>query len=250
MTQAEWAARGLGAPSHFVGADLPVETVTWLQAVAWCNAQSLAESLTPAYAIDGNQVTWNRGADGWRLPTEAEWEWLGRAGTHDGFRGRRPDRARVQRRPGPGAGGLVLRQLRRRRGRRARATGGLKLANPWGAHDMAGNVSEWCWDWYGDYRLLDADGDGVVLDPAGPATGTRARGARRQLVRRQRGLPRRRARRTLPRLGGRHGRPARGAHGGRGLNLTDPDRRGSRPQDGTMANARTALHLSSTSSAA
>lgn len=171
VTQAEWAARGLGAPSHFVGADLPVETVTWLQAVAWCNAQSLADGLTPAYTIDGNQVAWDRGADGWRLPTEAEWEWLGRAGTTTAFvagdltaRVCNADPALV-----PAAwycGSFGVGQTPGTR------SGGLKLADPWGARDMAGNVSEWCWDWYGDYRLLDADGDGVVLDPAGPANGT------------------------------------------------------------------------------
>jgi formylglycine-generating enzyme required for sulfatase activity len=171
VSQAEFAARGLGAPSHFAGADLPVETIGWLQAVAWCNAQSTTDGLTPAYTVSGSSVTWNREANGWRLPTEAEWEMLARAGTTTAFvagdlteRVCNVDPALV-----PAAwycGSFAVGETHGTR------TVGVKQADPRGAFDMAGNVAEWCWDWYGDYRVLDADGDGVVLDPAGPATGT------------------------------------------------------------------------------
>jgi len=121
--------------------------------------------------VGGSNVTWNREANGWRLPTEAEWEILARAGTTTAFvagdltaRECNVDPALV-----PAAwycGSFAVGETHGTR------TVGLKQADPRGAFDMAGNVAEWCWDWYGDYRVLDADGDGVVLDPAGPATGT------------------------------------------------------------------------------
>ena len=65
-------------PSEFKGKDLPVENVTWFDAVRFCNAKSKAEGLQCAYAIDGEKVVWNREADGYRLSTEAEWEYVPR----------------------------------------------------------------------------------------------------------------------------------------------------------------------------
>ncbi len=170
VTQSEWTGLGQGNPSQFVGPDLPVESLTWLQAVQHCNALSVDDGLTPAYVIDGQNVTWNREVDGWRLPTEAEWEWLCRGGSTTTFA------------LGPLTGRVcnldpVLDAMGWYCGSTfpaGPATGvvGQKAPNSYGLHDMHGNVWEWCWDWFGDYRVGDPDGDGVVLDPMGAVGGT------------------------------------------------------------------------------
>ncbi len=169
VTQDDWTNLGLIDPSSFDGGSRPVETVTWLQAVQYCNALSTADGLNEAYTIGGQSVTWDQEADGWRLPTEAEWEYLCRSGSATAFAA------------GPLTGAVcnvdpVLDTL----GWYCGSTfGGIpatsdvaqKDANSGGLYDMHGNVWEWCWDWYGDYRAGDGNGDGVVLDPMGPLGG-------------------------------------------------------------------------------
>ena len=73
LTQKEYEEITGNNPSNFSGENLPVENISWLDAAAFCNARSEKEGLTPAYTIDGQNVSWDRSADGYRLPTEAEW---------------------------------------------------------------------------------------------------------------------------------------------------------------------------------
>nr|MEE4269075.1 SUMF1/EgtB/PvdO family nonheme iron enzyme [Candidatus Krumholzibacteria bacterium] len=170
VTQADWADLSLANPSHFVGDDLPVETVTWMQAVQYCNLLSAEDGLTAVYQVNGPEVSWNREADGWRLPTEAEWEWLARGGSTTAFAAG-PITAQVCNLDpvlvnlGWYCGSDYSPDMPGTR------NVGLLNANDRGHFDLHGNVWEWCWDWYGDYRQLDTDGDGVVLDPVGPVTG-------------------------------------------------------------------------------
>jgi formylglycine-generating enzyme required for sulfatase activity len=127
---------------------LPVESVSWWDAVRFCNALSRHEELTPVYdlAADGESAGRDATADGYRLPTEAEWEHACRAGT-----------------TGPRYGALDdIAWYRGNSQERLHEVGG-RLPNPWGLHDMLGNVWEWCWDHYdtevyGSYRVLRGGG--------------------------------------------------------------------------------------------
>ncbi|MDR1031047.1 MAG: SUMF1/EgtB/PvdO family nonheme iron enzyme [Treponema sp.] len=139
VTQAEYEAVMGSNPSAFRGGGLPVETVSWLDAVEFCNRVSRAANVTPAYTISGANVTWNRGANGYRLPTEAEWEYA--------------------------CGEWIDGWLGGNSGRMTHPVGQL-APNRYGLYDMTGNVQEWCWDWYGSY------GRDAQSNPPGPGSGT------------------------------------------------------------------------------
>ncbi|MFB9197671.1 formylglycine-generating enzyme family protein [Actinomadura verrucosospora] len=148
VTQAQYARVAGRRPSTARGDLLPVECVSWSDAVEFCNALSRCEGLAPAYRLDagGEGAEWDASADGYRLPTEAEWEHACRAGT-----------------TGPRYGPLdEIAWYRGNAGEHVHDVGG-KRPNAWGLYDMLGNVWEWCWDLYdaevyGAYRVLRGGG--------------------------------------------------------------------------------------------
>ena len=173
-TQEEYKRLTGEDPSSFKGDKLPVESISWLDAIRFANAKSADAGLTPAYTISAGSVIWDRSANGYRLPTEAEWEYACRAGTITPFNtqtsistkeanywGSYPyeieenyfNTSALETRPAGSEGKT--------------AAIGTYPANAFGLYEMHGNVNEWCWDLYGAYDIS------VVNDPAGPASGTR-----------------------------------------------------------------------------
>jgi len=129
-------------PSRFKGDELPVEKVTWFDAVNFCNQLSEKMNLDPVYKIKGEQVVWDRESMGFRLPTEAEWEYSCRAGTTSRF-----------------ACGDLESELETMAWYKENNQGSLhsvgqKTANCWGVYDMHGHLWEWMWDRYKRYTEL------------------------------------------------------------------------------------------------
>lgn len=166
VTQGHWRALMGNNPSNFTGDDnRPVEQVSWYDAVAYANALSARDGLPKAY--DLSSCTGRPGTDdykcskvaltspapdattGWRLPTEAEWEYAYRAGSATAWVF--------------GSDSNLLGTHAWFGGNSAGMTHpvGLTQQNAWGLYDMAGNVWEWCQDWYGSYSE-------AVTEPVGP----------------------------------------------------------------------------------
>ena len=170
VTVEDWNAVA-GEPAKTPGRGrLPMVEVSWREAVEFCNAASRRSGLTPTYTVevleidlpggwaphdrpapDDWSVTWDDSADGYRLPTEAEWQLACRAGTS-----------------GPHYGPLeAIAWYADNSGPRLRGVAG-KAPNAWGLFDTLGGVWEWCWDLYdpgvyGSYRVIRGGG---WADPA------------------------------------------------------------------------------------
>lgn len=149
VTQDIYEAMTNESPSTFKGKRRPVETVTWKDAVTFCNKLSELNGLATCYLLNQEQndeITFNPNSDGFRLPTEAEWEFACKAGRTEARYGKIDNIAWYKENSGKTTHEV-----------------GQKEPNDWGLYDMLGNVWEWCSDIYdetvyGTYRIFRGGG--------------------------------------------------------------------------------------------
>jgi formylglycine-generating enzyme len=143
------------APKTGFNDKAPINNITWVDAINYCNWLSKKEGLTPVYTSKGPFYYCNFKANGYRLPTEAEWEFAAKGG--------------IKTKKFTYSGGNNLDEVAWHKGNSGGKTQtiGTKTANELGLHDMTGNVWEWCWDWYNKeyYKTETKD------NPTGPEMG-------------------------------------------------------------------------------
>jgi len=164
VTQGQWRKVMGTNPSKFhnCGDNCPVEMVSWDDAVKFCNTLSNAEGLSPCYLVSVSATEWIRACDGYRLPTEAEWEYAVRAGTTSAFNTGNclaTDQANFD-------GRYPIKGCPKGKYRSAPVPVAAFPPNPWGFYDMHGNVSEWVWDLKAPYRS-----ESQRVDVGGPLSG-------------------------------------------------------------------------------
>ncbi len=152
LTQEQYEKHKLPNPSRFKGPSLPVEMIPWTKAALFCNVRSRAEHLEPCYNEDTAECDFSK--NGYRLPTEAEWEYACRAGTTGDY--------------SYGASGKSIEHAwYAENAEKKTHPVARKQPNPWGLYDMHGNVAEWCNDAY----AKDAYKSAEASNPRGPKEG-------------------------------------------------------------------------------
>jgi formylglycine-generating enzyme required for sulfatase activity len=146
VTQELYFAITNESPSLFKGAKKPVEMVSWKDAVSFCNSISIKLGLDVCYLFNDNEITFNKEANGYRLPTEAEWEYACKGGTSE---------IRY--------GNIDAIAWYKKNSKQTTHDVGLKEPNLYGVYDILGNVWEWCSDIYdetvyGSYRIFRGGG--------------------------------------------------------------------------------------------
>ena len=143
-----------GNLSQFAGDNHPVENVAWEDAIRFANELSVLEGLEKCYLFDGSTINWNdRDCKGWRLPTEAEWEYAAKGGEDYKFSGSETE------------DDIAWYDLN---SEGETHPVGQKAPNGYGLYDMSGNVYEWTWDWYYPSIYQDYQAQGTVTDPTSP----------------------------------------------------------------------------------
>lgn len=155
VTQALWQQVMGENPAKFKNPQAPVEMVSWYEAIEFCNRLSGLTGRSPAYRIDGKRVTYDPRKDGFRLPTEAEWEYAARGAGYDEYQ------------LYTGSDEIDAVGWYQKNSEGTTHPVGRKAPNSLGLYDMTGNVWEWCWDWHdaGYYSVAPS------ADPVGPDTG-------------------------------------------------------------------------------
>ena len=156
VTQEEWEAVMGNNPSNWKGLGLPVEKISWYDAIEFCNELSRIVGRDPVYNINGTSTTCDFTKNGFRIPTEAEWEYAARGGGLDNYK--------------VYSGSNDINEVGWYGSNSGSKTHtiGQKEPNKLGIYDMSGNVWEWCWDWYdSSYYTVSSD-----ADPIGPSSGS------------------------------------------------------------------------------